>query len=196
MHNILHKTIQLFENKYLSYSYLMKANYDYRPDIDMILRYYYRAPGFVRMEMIEPFKGSVLVYNPLSKKAQVKPFPFIKKFVIELPPESKLIRSPSNHRIDESDMLTLLKTVNRLALKGEITVFKRKGHFLLVVQGKGQEVVLGKINKFVLQLDRNTLFPLYAASYDVEGEIIEEVFFEDIRIGLQIDTTLFDLKKN
>ena len=74
MEGILERAINRFERKYLSYSYLMKVNHDEDPDIDMVLRYHYMHPGFVRMDMISPFRGAVLTYDPSRRIAQVRPF--------------------------------------------------------------------------------------------------------------------------
>jgi outer membrane lipoprotein-sorting protein len=35
------------------------------------IRYYFKKPGFVRMEFIKPYKGAVLVYSPITKKARL-----------------------------------------------------------------------------------------------------------------------------
>lgn len=40
------------------------------------IKYYYKKPGFVRMEFITPHKGAVLVYNPETNKVRLRPFDF------------------------------------------------------------------------------------------------------------------------
>lgn len=40
------------------------------------IRYYYKKPGYVRMEFITLHKGAVLVYNPETKKVSNAPSVF------------------------------------------------------------------------------------------------------------------------
>ncbi|MDQ7081991.1 MAG: hypothetical protein Q9N34_02590 [Aquificota bacterium] len=56
----LDKAIELFETEYKAYSYTMKVNHDGEEGADMVLRYHYLSPGFVRMEMGKTFKRVVL----------------------------------------------------------------------------------------------------------------------------------------
>ena len=62
------------------------------------IRYFFKRPGFVRMEFIEPHKGAILVYNPEEKKARLRPFGFMKPLVLTLSPDNSLITSPRGHR--------------------------------------------------------------------------------------------------
>ena len=50
------------------------------------LRYFFKRPGFVRMEFIEPHNGAILVYNPRKKEARLRPFGFVKPLVLTLNP--------------------------------------------------------------------------------------------------------------
>lgn len=191
MEGFLDRVIDKFRREYLTYSYVMEVNHDGDPGVDMVLRYYYMHPGFVRMELIRPFGGTVLTYDPYRKVAEVKP---LGMFVLELSPDSRLIRGPQDHRIDESDILTLLATVKELARRGELVLKKTPESFVLVVRGKNH-VVRRNIAKFVLEFDRETLFPTYAGSYDEDGDLIEEVFFKEIEIGRRFSRDMFRLKK-
>ncbi len=184
--------IKHFEERYRSYSYIMKVNHDGEPDIDMVLRYYFKAPGFVRMEMITPFNGAVLTYDPYRGRAYVRPFAGVKSFVLELDPSSRLIRGPGDHRIDESDVLTLLRTVKDLARKGEVD--ERKTEKVIEVRVRGKTTVRGNIAGFLLRFKKETFYPIYASSYDEDGDMIEEVYFEDFRVFKDLEGSLFRLK--
>ena len=191
MEGFLESVIEKFKREYRAYFYVMEVNHDGDPDIDMVLRYYYMHPGFVRMELVRPFGGTVLTYDPYRKTAQVKP---LGMFVLELSPDSRLIRDPQDHRIDESDILTLLNTVKELARRGRVLLKKSSGNYILVVKGENY-VVRKRIAKFVLEFDGKTLFPTYASSYDEEDNLIEEVFFKNIRVKDGFPKGIFRLKK-
>lgn len=57
------------------------------------LRYYYRKPGFVRMEFIRPHAGAVRVYSPLTRRVRVWPFGAGRFPELSLNPRNPLIRS-------------------------------------------------------------------------------------------------------
>lgn len=193
--NPLDEAIRVFETDYRSYSYLMKVNHDGEEGIDMVLRYYYLKPGYVRMEMIKPFRGVILTYDPSTGRAYLRPFPGLKGFVLELDPGSRLIRGPSDHRVDESDILTLLYTVRDLLSRGDMEVREEEDLIILRVQGKEGYKVRRRIREFLLKLNRDTLFPVYAASFDEEGDLIEEVFFEGVKLNVNLEPEFFLIKK-
>jgi hypothetical protein len=190
----LEEAIRAFETRYRSYVYTMKVNHDGEEGVDMVLRYYYMKPGFVRMEMLKPFKGVVLTYDPERGKAYLRPFPGLRGFVLTLDPDSRLIRGPSDHRVDESDILTLLYTVRDLLRKGRMHTEERGDHIVVRVSGEGGHRVRGRIAEFLLRFSKGTLFPLYAASFDEEGDLIEEVFFEDVVLNPELSLELFRIK--
>ncbi len=191
----LEEAIRVFETEYRSYSYLMKVNHDDTEDIDMVIRYYYLKPGFVRMEMVKPFRGALLTYDPETGRAYLRPFRRLRGFVLDLDPGSRLIRGPSNHRVDESDVLTLLYTVRDLLSKGSQRVEEKEGTVLIEVVGEEGHKVRGNIARFVIKLSKETLFPTYAASFDEDGDLIEEVFFEEVVINPDLSPEFFRIKR-
>ena len=74
-----------------------------------------------------------------------------------------------------------------------MSVREKTKSYILVVRGKNY-VVRKRIARFVIEFDRKTLFPLYAGSYDEEGDLIEEVFFQKVRVGVEFGRDFFDLK--
>jgi hypothetical protein len=108
-----------------------------------ILRYFFKRPGFVRMEFIEPHNGAILVYNPRKKEARLRPFGFMKPLVLTLRPDNRQIVSSGGHRIDASDFGAMLGAARRLREKGKSTtqgyvfVGGRKALLVAVEGGKG-----------------------------------------------------------
>ena len=163
-----------------------------------VIRYYYKRPGFVRMEFMTPHKGAVIVYNPLKKEARLSPFPYLKSFVLTLSPDSSLIRSPKGHRVDRSDIGILLKTAKELQDKGTVEILGDDNNVgarpttLIKVEGKGDAAVQG-IHRYMLWLDKKSLLPVKAESYDKKGNLIEELLIDDIEINIDIPEELFSL---
>ena len=126
-----------------------------------IIRYFYKRPGFVRMEFIEPHKGAVLVYNPEKKEAKLLPFGFMKSLVLSMSPDNPLIASSRGHRVDASDIGSLLESAQRLREKGKSGEPRRavtggKKTVLVAVEGEGGATVAGNIHRCLLWLDVST----------------------------------------
>jgi hypothetical protein len=163
-----------------------------------IIRYFYRKPGFVRMEFIKPHNGAVLVYNPVKKEAQLQPFGFIKSLVLTLAPDNRLITTPTGHRVDASDPGAFLERVKKLAEHGKIVTMgneKIGGKEALIVDVQGEEgfVVSGGIHRYLLWLDIGTLLPLKTKSFDLRNEPVEEVLMDNPEINIDLPDSLFDL---
>lgn len=151
-----------------------------------IIRYYYKKPGYIRMEFEEPHKGAVLIYDPVKREVLLRPFGFFKSFSMSLSPEDKLVRSSRGHTVDESDIGTLLRSAKELEENGgaEVTGAEDIGGrqaYVLKVSGSAGFSVDG-VNRYVLWLDAGTFLPLKAESYDNEGKRIEEVLMDDLEI--------------
>jgi outer membrane lipoprotein-sorting protein len=169
-----------------------------KEDTSEIIRYYYKKPGFVRMEFIKPHKGAVLVHNPEAKKVKLRPFGFLKPFVLTLSPDNSLIKSSKGHTVDESDIGALLRTVRKLQSHGKTEVLGDeaaggKQTVVVSVEGEGDFTVDDDIHRYHLWLDKETFLPLKVSSYDVQGELIEEVLMDDIEINIEISESFFEL---
>jgi outer membrane lipoprotein-sorting protein len=161
------------------------------------IKYYFKKPGYVRMEFIKPHQGAVLVYNPLKKEARLMPFGFLKFFILTLSPGNRLIKSSEGHGVDESDIGALLKMVKRLQSHGNTMKLKdeaigKRQTVLIRVEGKGEFNVDG-IHKYLLWLDKKTLMPLKVSAYNTQGKLIEEVLMDDLQVNTQFLEDLFDL---
>jgi outer membrane lipoprotein-sorting protein len=162
-----------------------------------VIRYSFKKPGFVKMEFLKPRKGVVIVYNPVTGKARVRPFAFFKPLVITLTPGSPLIKSPRGHRIDESDIGFLLRKVHLLQKNGktEITGYEKIGMrdtIKLVVRGSGNHTV-NSIHSYFLWLDTASSLPLKVSAYDRDSDLIEEVIMDDLKTNVELSDDFFEL---
>ncbi len=151
-----------------------------------IMRYSYKKSGQVRMDFVTPFKGAVLVYDPDTKKAKLWPFGYRSFPALTLSPENSLIQSSTGQRVDRSDVGVLYRNVKALQDKGgtevmgvEMTGGRETLH--IVVSGENGFSV-GPIARYQLWLDRNNGFPLKVISYDKNGQVIETVEMNELKI--------------
>jgi len=160
------------------------------------LRYFFKRPGFVRMEFIEPHNGAILVYNPRKKEARLRPFGFMKPLVLTLKPDNRLIISSRGHRVDASDFGALLGNARKLRDRGKSTprgydfVGGRKA-LLVAVEGAEGMSVENNVHRCLLWLDARTFLPVKTMTYDESGELLEEVVMDHLEVNIALPDTLF-----
>ncbi|HEX9079206.1 MAG TPA: sigma-E factor regulatory protein RseB domain-containing protein [Desulfuromonadaceae bacterium] len=162
-----------------------------------VIRYYYKKPGFVRMEFIKPHGGALLVYDPATRAVRLRPFGFLPSFVLTLSPGNSLVKSASGHRVDESDIGSLLRQVKRLrehgtfVPAGEDTVGGKEALVVCVEGNKG--VSLEGIHRYLIWFDKATQLPLKTATFDSSGNPVEEVLMDDLEVNIPLRDSLFRL---
>lgn len=161
------------------------------------IKYFYKKPGYIRMEFRQPHQGITLVYNPVTRKVRVRPFSFLKFLVFTLDPDSRLLRSSRGHTVDRSDIGSFLETVRRLQSQGtytvkeKVSVGKRKA-VLVSVRGE-HDVTVNGVNAYHLWLDEQSFLPLKASAYNGRGEPVEEVTMDDLQTNVEFLEDFFDL---
>ena len=159
------------------------------------IRFFYKKPGFIRMEFISPHKGALLAYNPETGKARLRPFGAIKPLIITLSPGNRLIRSPRGHTVDRSHLGALIENARIIEGSGILKTLGMEeinGRKALKVEVKAQDGFESEgVNRHLLWLDSETHLPIKAEGYDAEGELIEGVFIDDLLVGVPISNSLF-----
>lgn len=174
-----------------SYQVTLRSSYGDKSDV---IRYFFKKPGFVRMDFVQPHKGAVLIYSPVTKNVRLWPFGG-KLFALTLSPENRLVQSPTGQRVDRSDIGVLLNNVKTLQRNGETVVLGEEliagtRTVRLAVAGTGHFVV-GNVHRYDLWLDSLTLLPLKVVSRDVNNDVIETVVMDDLRINVKLADELF-----
>ncbi|MGU7773599.1 LolA family protein [Burkholderia sp. MR1-5-21] len=161
------------------------------------IHYAYRKPGYIRMDFVAPHRGAVLVYDPVSRKVRVRPFGAHMPPALSLSPTNPLVRDPSGHRVDQSDIGELLRNVHALqeggltVTQGEETVGGRTA-LRVTVTGAPAHVVAG-VHRYQLWLDTDDGFPLKVVSFaDGDDQPLETVTLDDVEIDVAFPDHFFD----
>jgi len=175
-----------------SYQVTLKS---YAADEIEIIRYAYKKPGFVRMDFEQPYNGAVLIYDPLKKQVRLWPFG-LKLFALTLSPENRLVQSRTGKRVDKSDLGALWQNVKTLRENGEARVVGHEtvnGTQLLRITVTGREnFVVDNVHRFDIWLEENTSFPAKVVSHGADGELIETVLFEDLKVNPELARDVFN----
>ncbi len=160
------------------------------------IRYFYKKPGFVRMEFIRPHAGAVMIFNPGTRRVRLWPFGAAHFPELSLSPESSFIRSLSGMRVDHSDVGTLLENIRALGEKGNIESLGEEtmgGHTILHLVVTGAEgFAVDDVHSSELWLDTASQFPAKVVSRDIHGAIIETVIMDSLEINEQLPEALFN----
>jgi len=148
------------------------------------------------MEFIKPLPGVILTYNPIKKEVRLRPFRFI-DHVVTLSPDNDMIQSSGGHKVDESDIGSLLKIVTKLQANGKTYLMgdeSLSGRQTVLVRVTGiEDFTVCGIHQYDLWLDKMTYLPLKVVSYDLREGVIEEVLMDDLEIDLDLPDDLFNL---
>ncbi|MFB8829419.1 hypothetical protein ACE0DR_08610 [Azotobacter sp. CWF10] len=90
-----------------------------------VLRYFYRKPGWIRIEFIRPHPGLVLIYNPDTRRVRVWPFGLNHLPRLNLAPDNPLVRGPHGIRVDQSDVGVLLESLRERQARGSLASLGR-----------------------------------------------------------------------
>lgn len=160
------------------------------------IRYYYKKPGFVRMEFIRPHDGALLIYNPNTRRVRVWPFGAKHFPELSLSPGNRLIRSLSGTRVDQSDVGVLFENIRILREGGNTEILGEESmggrmtlHF--IVTGAGG-IAVAHVHRSELWLDTASQFPIKVVSRDLRNVIIESVMMEALEINATLPETLFN----
>lgn len=160
------------------------------------IRYFYRKPGFVRMEFIRPHAGTVLVYSPHTRRVRLWPLGAGRFPELSLSPHNPLIRSPGGQTVDKSDVGALFENVRTLLEQGQAEVrgearLDGRSALHLVVTGAPGSAVAG-VHRYEVWLDTSSQFPVKVISRDRDDAIIETVTMDALEINAPLPETLFN----
>lgn len=146
------------------------------------IRYFYRRSGWVRMEFIEPHRGLVLVYDPEARQVSLWPFGTGHWPRLDLAPDNPLLRERHGHRVDRSDVGTLLAHLQALRARGRLTPL---GESQLDGQAAtGWEIAgeagAGREQRYRIWFARETMFPIRVQKFGPDGAAIETVEMSEV----------------
>lgn len=148
------------------------------------MRYFYRRPGWVRMEMIEPYRGLVLIYDPVARRISLWPFGPERWPKLSLAPDSPLLRERHGHRVDRSDVGALLANLQTLRMRGRLAplgaaALDGQPAVGWEVAGEAGASVAG-VQRYRVWFARDTLFPIRVESFGPDGAATETVEMREI----------------
>ncbi len=159
------------------------------------IRYYFKKPGFVRMEFIQPHAGAVLVFSPLIQRVRLWPWGEAHFPELNLNPANPLILSATGQRVDHSDVGTLFEHVRALGEGGSTVaedVLEGASPLThLTVTGPSGGTV-GRVHSFDLWINVDTQFPTKIISRDLHGTMLETVILDTLALNPPLPAALFE----
>ena len=193
--NPIEKAVDYYQ-KVDSYQTITKSYVGSKSDSPDIVRYYYNKSGAVRMEVVEPFNGAVLIYNPVTELVKLWLFGYGSVPSFSLSPENKWIQSSSGQRVVRSDIGALYEDVILLQRQGKTTVVgtetvEKQAALYVIVEGNPGVAVEG-VSRFDLWFDVQTSLPLKVISYKADGSQIERIEMSEYQVNPAFPKGFFD----
>lgn len=160
-----------------------------------LMRYSYRKPGYVRMDFTAPHPGAVLIYNPESGKVRVWPFGAGTLPVLSLAPTNSLVQDQNGHRVDQSDVGTLLRNIRRLQHGGRTSVIGKESlagqavWHLSIVGSAGS--LVSNVHRYDVWLEGNPGFPIKVISYAADDKRLETVVMDAMVFNVHFPADFF-----
>lgn len=194
-HNPIEKAVDYYQ-KVNSYQTIIKSYVGNKSDSPDIVRYYYSKSGAVRMEVVEPFNGAVLIYNPTTDLVKLWLFGYGSVPSFSLSPENKWIQSSAGQRVDRSDIGALYEDVVLLQRQGKTTIvgtetIEKQAALYVVVEGNPGVAIEG-VSRFDLWFDIQTSLPLKVISYKADGNQIERIEMSEYQVNPDFPRGFFD----
>jgi outer membrane lipoprotein-sorting protein len=159
------------------------------------IRYFFRKPGYVRMEFIKPHAGALLIYSPETGRVRLWPFGFGHFPELNLSPANPLIRSSRDQHVDHSDVGALYDNIRSLQEHGSTELVGREnmnGRPVLHLNTTGmQNYSVAGVHSFEWWLDSDTLFPVRVVSRDAHDTLLETVDMDALEINPALPQTTF-----
>ncbi|MDT3672502.1 MAG: hypothetical protein ROZ37_19445 [Aromatoleum sp.] len=164
-----------------------------------VVHYFYRTPGWVRIECVDPHRGAVLIYDPAARKVRLWTFGLGWGFgfapALSLAPDNPLVRSPRGHTVDRSDVGALFENLQALraggsfAALGAATVAGEPAVGFEVAGAAG--VIVGGAHRNRVWLAPDTLFPRRVENFDEADELVETVDLVDAELDVDLPERFF-----
>ncbi len=153
-----------------------------------LIRYYFRKPGWVRIETVSPHPGAVLIYDPQARRVRLWPFGTDRTLHLSLSPDSRLVRDARGHRVDRSDVGALLDNLRRLAARGRVeplgeTAGGGRPATGVEIVGEAGAAVSG-VHRYRVWFAQDDPLPLRVESFAPNGSPIETVDMTDAETGI------------
>lgn len=166
-----------------------------------VMHYFYRKPGWVRIDCVEPHRGAVLIYDPDARKVRVWTFGlgfgwgfgFVP--ALSLAPDNPLVRSPRGHTVDRSDVgalfenLQVLRAIGSFTPLGAGTIAGESAVGFEVASAGG--VTVGGVQRNRVWLAQDTLFPRRVESFDEADDPVETVDLVDVDLDVGFPERFF-----
>ncbi|MCA9802408.1 MAG: hypothetical protein KC777_10495 [Cyanobacteria bacterium HKST-UBA02] len=178
-----------------SFNYTMRVFKDKKTVVEKG-DFYYKQPGLIRLEEKGPYKKGAVAILGSNGKVKAHLGGGLKLFVVELDPESGLLRSANGHPMVQCDLKSLARALRTFVKQGVKTHVTKNPIDL----GAGSSSVhildlhrSGKLWKRVA-VDSGTLLPVKWWDYNDEGSLHSFATWEKLATNQVLSDKLFTMK--
>ncbi len=155
--------------------------------------YTFKKPNHVRIDMVIPHQGMILVYPDHDGKVAVKPGGWAGFLKLHLSLDSPLLRSSAGQRIDQTDLGLLIRNIAHSLTdrrRGEIKAAEQDGRVLIEVLAEDHFLV-GVVTLFRFSIDKARWLPVGVEEFTPDGIPKRKVIFRNLRTSRGIPDAFF-----
>ena len=163
-------------------------------DPHLRFKYFFKKGKKIRVDFIQPYRGTTVLYIQGTKKATVIPFNFLPILRFRISIENPMVKTPTGQRIDETDMGYFIDFLfqNLKNVKQGENEFQEDGERVSFLFWALDYIKGEKLQKYKIVISKSNWFPMIIERYELNGDPIDTAHIENCLINTHLDDSLFN----
>ncbi len=156
-------------------------------------RYSFKKPNHIRLDMISPHGGAVLIYPDQHGEVYVKPSGLASLLRLHLATTNRLIYSSHGQRIDQTDLGLLVRNIAHSLTdrrRSPPKLVESDGCVLIDVVAQ-DHFLPGIVTSYRFAVDKTLWLPIGVTERTIGGQMRREVTVRDLKTGVGLPDSLF-----
>lgn len=175
------------------YRCLVEAQSERPKPSRMLIRYTFRKPNRIRMDLQQPRRGAVVIYTG-GDRVRVRRFRWL-PITLAFSVTDARLKSPQGHQVDQTDFGSFLEGFTRDAAQGMLTyggeevVEGRRTHRIELVRESHK--LTRDFRRMTVWVDAEMRLPAQIEAFGWEGGRIEKVVFRNLEVDVGVTEGTF-----
>ena len=156
-------------------------------------KFYFKRTKKVRVDFLQPYPGSTVIYSEGNEDATVIPFRFLPGLNLHMSLKNPMLTTPTGQRLDQTDMGYFIDFISRSLRKmeqknGEL----RQDDEKIILFIKALDYLHGeKMEKYRIVISKKNWLPIRIERYELDGTPLESIQIKNYNINTRLDDHLF-----
>jgi len=150
--------------------------------------YTFKKPDHIRIELMSPHKGTVLIYPDEHREVLVSMPGLLGFLKFHLSPDNSLLKVSAGQRIDQTDMGVLIRNISHTftdQLKGEEQITEENDYILLSAVAENH-FIKGMITRYRFFIDKSMFLPVRIEESTPNGTPERTIIFHHLTVNTNV----------